>query len=121
MIMNLTLYFLCLVLYIFSGPFIRAFLSSMSTTKLPQTDNVGLVIGYLERFLIIVFIILKEYTAIGLVIASKSILRFNDVKQDPVQHQPEKIDKQSEYILLGTMLSMTVGMLIGLLASIDFR
>ncbi|TDM13319.1 hypothetical protein ERX29_01485 [Macrococcus lamae] len=118
--MNLTLYFLCLVLYVYSGPLIKFILMKMSTTQMPKSDHVGLLIGYLERLLIIIFILLKEYTAIGLIIASKSILRFNDMKQDPVTDIPEKVDKRSEYILLGTMLSLTTGMLIGLLASIDF-
>ncbi|KAA1040272.1 hypothetical protein [Macrococcus equipercicus] len=120
MLMNIILYFLCFILYMYSGPFIKLILVKMSTTRMPASDHVGLLIGYLERLLIIIFILLKEYTAIGLIIASKSILRFNDMKQDPVTDIPEKVDKRSEYILLGTMLSLTIGMLIGLLASIDF-
>lgn len=119
--MNLVLYFLCSVLYLFSGPFIKWILVSMSTIKFPSTDNVGLLIGYLERLLIIIFILFKEYTAIGLIIASKSILRINDMKQDQVSNLSDKVDKRSEYILLGTMLSLTIGILIGILASIDFN
>lgn len=115
------LYLICFLLYVYSGPIIKYILVKMSTTKMPaSSDNVGLFIGYLERLLIIIFIILKEYTAIGLVIASKSILRFNDIKQDTTEDIPDKVDKRSEYILLGTMLSLTIGMLIGLLASIKF-
>lgn len=119
--MNLTLYSLCLILFIYSGPLIKWVLIKMSTTRFPKSDHVGLLIGYLERLLIIIFILLKEYTAIGLIIASKSILRFNDMKENHADDIPEKVDKRSEYILLGTMLSLTAGILIGLLASIDFR
>lgn len=120
MLMYALLYFICFLLYLYSGPVIKWILVRMSTTKMPASDNVGLFIGYLERLLIILFIILKEYTAIGLIIASKSILRFNDIKQDITEDIPDKVDKRSEYILLGTMLSLTFGMLIGLLASIKF-
>ncbi|MCE4956981.1 hypothetical protein [Macrococcoides caseolyticum] len=103
------------VFFICSGPLIKWILSAMSETKTKQTDNVGLLVGYIERLLILTFIALGEYTAIGLVIASKSILRFNDLKDDKPNHNLEKIDKTSEYILLGTMLSLLIGVVLGLI------
>ncbi|WP_414052562.1 hypothetical protein [Macrococcus animalis] len=103
------------VLFILSGPIIKWILTAMSETKMKKTDNVGLMVGYIERLLILMFITLGEYTAIGLVIASKSILRFNDLKDDKPNHNFEKIDKTSEYILLGTMLSLLIGVVLGLI------
>ena len=104
-----------ILLFIMSGPIIKWVLSAMSETKTKQSDNVGLMIGYIERLLILMFIAFGEYTAIGLVIASKSILRFNDLKDDKPNNNLEKIDKTSEYILLGTMLSLLIGVILGLI------
>lgn len=106
---------LFILLFIMSGPIIKWVLSAMSETKTKQSDNVGLMIGYIERLLILMFIAFGEYTAIGLVIASKSILRFNDLKDDKPNNNLEKIDKTSEYILLGTMLSLLIGVVLGLI------
>nr|WP_243721518.1 hypothetical protein [Macrococcus goetzii] len=104
-----------ILIFILSGPIIKWILSAMSETKTKQSDNVGLMIGYIERLLILMFIAFGEYTAIGLVIASKSILRFNDLKDDKPNNNLEKIDKTSEYILLGTMLSLLIGVVLGLI------
>lgn len=104
-----------ILLFIMSGPIIKWILTAMSETKTKQSDNVGLMIGYIERLLILMFIAFGEYTAIGLVIASKSILRFNDLKDDKPNNNLETIDKTSEYILLGTMLSLLIGVVLGLI------
>lgn len=67
----------------------------------PERDsltNAGLWIGVLERLLIVTFILAGELGAIGFLMASKSILRFGD---RDMNHQR----KQSEYILIGTLLS----------------
>lgn len=104
-----------ILLFIMSGPIIKWILTAMSETMTKQSDNVGLMIGYIERLLILMFIAFGEYTAIGLVIASKSILRFNDLKDDKPNNNLEKIDKTSEYILLGTMLSLLIGVVLGLI------
>lgn len=106
--------------YLLSGPFIKYVLAIMSTNVMKTSDHIGLLIGYIERMLVILFFILGEYTAIGLVIASKSILRFNDLKDDQHNHNPDKIDKKSEYILLGTMLSLLIGMINGILFKLIF-
>ncbi|MDK2834698.1 MAG: hypothetical protein PWR29_1421 [Methanolobus sp.] len=51
--------------------------------------NAGLWIGRLERFLILTFVLLDQYQAIGLLVAAKSIFRFTTDR------------KVSEYILIG--------------------
>ncbi|GAA5523016.1 DUF3307 domain-containing protein [Aliifodinibius salicampi] len=70
-----------------------------------ELPNAGAWIGYLERLLIFLFILVGEYAAIGLLIAAKSILRFRD---------DEKQRLTTEYILLGTLLSFTIAILIGM-------
>ncbi|TDM42386.1 hypothetical protein ETI10_04610 [Macrococcoides goetzii] len=115
MMLKMILISIFILIFILSGPIIKWILSAMSETKTKQSDNVGLMIGYIERLLILMFIAFGEYTAIGLVIASKSILRFNDLKDDKPNNNLEKIDKTSEYILLGTMLSLLIGVVLGLI------
>ena len=87
-------------------------LSSSSSTKTEKQDleRAGHVIGLLERVLIFVFIIINQFAAIGLLIAAKSILRFGSVK--------DKERKESEYILVGTLLSFTLATLTGLIVTI---
>lgn len=52
----------------------------LKTKESPDTDTIkgsGTIIGYLERLIIVSLLFLGEYEAIGLVIAAKSIARFN--------------------------------------------
>jgi hypothetical protein len=60
--------------------------------------SAGLWIGMLERLLIVTFVLIHEFSAIGFLIAAKSIIRFGD--KDIIHPR-----KQSEYILIGTLLS----------------
>ena len=70
-------------------------------------QNSGKWIGWLERILILTFVLCKQFEAIGFLIAAKSILRFGDI-QNPDNR------KQAEFILIGTMLSFIVAILTGL-------
>lgn len=67
----------------------------------------GLWIGLLERFLIFTFIIIDQYTAVGFLIAAKSILRFND-KETNTQ-------KKTEYVLIGTLMSFSASVLLAVI------
>ena len=58
----------------------------------------GALIGTLERWLIIFFMCLQQYEAIGFLIAAKSILRFSETRES----------EKSEYVLAGTLLSLTI-------------
>lgn len=68
----------------------------------------GQWIGYTERFLIMSFILLSRYEAIGLLIAAKSIFRFNEISKD-------KERKEAEYFLIGTLFSISIALATGLL------
>ena len=65
----------------------------------------GMWIGFFERFLILTFILIDQYTAVGLLIAAKSILRFNDKEGNS--------QKKTEYVLIGTLMSFCVSVLLG--------
>ncbi|MEW5802515.1 MAG: DUF3307 domain-containing protein [bacterium] len=68
----------------------------------------GLWIGCMERVLILTFVLLNRFDAIGFLIAAKSIFRFGEI------HLPER-RKEAEYILIGTMISFTIAIGLGIL------
>lgn len=90
-----------------------AFIGPLLASKIVEIGNVGTsligagtMIGYLERGLIITFIFLKHWDAIGFLLAAKGILRFNDLK--PEDHRPI-----TEYVMLGTLLSFSIAIFVG--------
>ncbi len=72
----------------------------VDTTQEGSLDNAGRLIGYVERILILIFILVNDYTAIGFLVAAKGLFRIND-------------SKRSEYIILGTLLSFAIAVFIG--------
>ena len=58
----------------------------------------GLVIGMLERGIIFLLVLVESPTAIGFLIAAKSLLRFGDIGTGASR-------KEIEYILIGTLMS----------------
>jgi len=72
--------------------------------------NAGTLIGYLERLLILTFVLLEQWEAVGFLLTAKSILRFNEI-------QNAKVRSISEYVLLGTLLSFSLSIGAGLLVS----
>jgi hypothetical protein len=71
--------------------------------------DAGRYIGMLERLLIITFIFMNQFSAIGFLIAAKSILRFGDIRESNNR-------KGAEYILLGTMISFAAAIFTGIMA-----
>jgi hypothetical protein len=70
--------------------------------------SAGKVIGLIERLLILTFVLLNQFTGIGFLLAAKSVFRFGDLK--------EKNDhKMTEYVMLGTLLSVTITVIVGLI------
>lgn len=69
-----------------------------------ETIRSGKLIGNLERWLIIVFMLCGQYEAIGFLIAAKSIIRYKD----------GDISK-TEYVLAGTLISVFIAVITGLL------
>jgi len=78
----------------------------------PEDANVtlpeaGKMIGILERIFIFVAIIAGHFSAVGFLIAAKSILRYSDSKQvfNPV--------RMTEYIIIGTLTSFLFAVIVG--------
>ncbi|MGB5855462.1 MAG: DUF3307 domain-containing protein [Oceanisphaera sp.] len=68
----------------------------------------GEVIGYLERTLVLTFIITGQYSVVGFILAAKSIFRFGELNNS-------KDHKLTEYVLLGSLLSVTITSMVGLI------
>lgn len=68
----------------------------------------GKYIGMIERLLVFLFVVLNQWSAIGFLIAAKSILRFSDLSK-------AKDRKLTEYIIIGTLLSIAMAIITGLL------
>lgn len=76
--------------------------------KKNSLDAAGRYIGIFERILVLTFILTTNFSAIGFLIAAKSILRFSDKSETGAR-------KQTEYVLIGTLMSFTITILIGFL------
>lgn len=83
---------------------IQKILPSDEPVKNERIENGGRWIGQFERIIILTFVLLSEYEAIGFLITGKSIIRFAD---------REHI--KSEYVLAGTMLSYALAIIAGAL------
>lgn len=64
--------------------------------------NAGKLIGISERYIVLALSLTGQFQAIGLLIAAKSILRFNTASK-------------SEYVLVGTLVSFGIALFTGLL------
>ncbi|MCS7215970.1 MAG: hypothetical protein N2042_02570 [Thermodesulfovibrio sp.] len=73
--------------------------------KYSGIEKAGMIIGILERAIILTFILLEEYTAVGIVLTAKSIARFEELK-----------DREfSEYYLIGTLSSFFFSIICGII------
>ena len=70
-------------------------------------ENAGTYIGILERLFIFLFILIGQFSAIGFLLAAKSIFRFGDLTNS-------KDRKLTEYVLIGTLLSFGIAIVTGL-------
>jgi hypothetical protein len=70
-----------------------------------KTEHGGKLIGQFERIIILTFVLLQQYEAIGFLITGKSIIRFAQKDEN----------LRSEYVLVGTMMSYGFSILCGVL------
>ena len=87
--------------------FIKLMLKHYSVNMPEEKENgfnAGALIGTIERWLILIFVCLQRYDALGLLIAAKSIIRFS-----------EKDTAKTEYVLAGTLLSIFIAVLAGMM------
>ena len=102
--------------YIIAVPFgswlVAYVLSKLQLTQEQKNTIAGIkgagqIIGIIERTLTVTFIYTNAPTAIALVFAAKSIIRFEQAKDRPF----------AEYYLIGTMTSITIATLTAILTA----
>jgi hypothetical protein len=72
----------------------------------PGLPNAGKYIGWLERSLVLTFIVAGYPDGVGLLLAAKALARYPEIKSDVKGHF-------AEYFLIGTLTSVTVALLAG--------
>jgi len=86
--------------------FIKRFMEANEI--LPVNDNTllnaGRIIGSLERVIAFILIAFNQFSAVGFIIAAKSILRFKDLDT-----------AKTEYVLIGSLLSFGIAILLGII------
>lgn len=70
--------------------------------------SAGKWIGYIERILIVTFIFVGSWEAIGFLLAAKSIFRYGDLNSS---HEI----RRTEYVLIGTLASFAIAIFTGIL------
>ncbi len=88
------------------GKIVQMWSEDINETK--GLENGGRYIGYLERAIIFLLILMGETAVIGFLFAAKSILRFGEIR-DPGQR------KLAEYVIIGTFMSFGWSMLVSVL------
>jgi hypothetical protein len=70
-----------------------------------EMQNAGMYIGWLERFVVLTALVLQSPATVGLILTAKSIARYPEMKSV----------RFAEYFLIGTLLSMSLGIIGGLI------
>ena len=79
---------------------------SMVATVRPSPLRIGAAIGILERIVIVTLVLSGALAGIGFVVAAKTLARFKQLEDR----------RFAEYYLLGTLASVTVGLVSALVA-----
>jgi hypothetical protein len=87
---------------------IKPFANEVRDNDIAGLTQGGQYIGWLERILVMLLVLMDQPNGIGFLIAAKSILRFGEIK-DASQR------KVAEYIIIGTFLSFGWALLISML------
>jgi Protein of unknown function (DUF3307) len=107
---------LLLVVYvgvIFGGGYVVRFLTKpllksdlhISGETTNEMHNAGMYIGWLERFVVLTALVLQSPATVGLILTAKSIARYPELKSI----------RFAEYFLIGTLLSVSLGIVGGLI------
>lgn len=71
--------------------------------------NAGKWIGIAERIIILIFVLNSQFSAIGLLVAAKGIIRFNEKDRPEIK---------TEYLVIGTLMSIGLAIIAGLLTKL---
>jgi len=109
------LYACAYVAVVFGGGYLvqkvtQSFLATMQSnlTELkPGLPNAGKYIGWVERILILTFILSGYEAAVGFLLAAKALVRYPEIKEDTRGHF-------AEYFLVGTLTSVGLALIAGI-------
>lgn len=83
------------------------------SSKIDDTENslahAGQWIGIAERIIVLILVLQGQYSAIGLLVTAKGIIRFNEKDRQEVK---------TEYLVIGTLLSIGIAIVAGLVVKI---
>lgn len=89
------------------GSVTERWIKQLKKEQLEGLSEAGKWIGRLERALVLTFVLLSQYAAIGFLLAVKSVYRFPEMKES-------KNWKLAEYIFMGTLFSFSAAILLGI-------
>lgn len=87
----------------------RKWRKKLEEDKKKTLKDAGMWIGIIERLLVFIFVLNGQYEAVGFLLAAKSIFRFGDLRK-------AKEKNQTEYLMIGSLLSFGLAVVISLLA-----
>jgi hypothetical protein len=96
--------FLTMPAGIFIGKMTRHWRENIADAE--SLENAGKWIGIAERIIILIFVLNNQYSAIGLLVAAKGIIRFNEKDRPEIK---------TEYLVIGTLLSIVTAVITGLI------
>lgn len=76
-----------------------------SSTENETLANAGKWIGFAERIIILIFVVQGQFSAIGLLVAAKGIIRFNEKDRQEIK---------TEYLVVGTLISISMAVVTGM-------
>jgi len=96
-----------LITLILGSLFVRQICANLNINKAKESglERAGRAIGLFERFIILTFVLLSQYTALAFVLAAKSIARFKELEDRNF----------AEYYLVGTLASVSFALFCGLI------
>jgi uncharacterized membrane protein YidH (DUF202 family) len=84
-------------------------LTSQWSNRIDDADqslaHAGKWIGIAERIIVLILVLQNQYSAIGLLVTAKGIIRFNEKDRQEVK---------TEYLVIGTLLSIGIAIVVGL-------
>lgn len=95
----------------YPSAFLIGYLTKKWRDKLPDTEGLedaGKWIGIIERIMILTLALYHQYEAVGLLIAAKGIIRFNE---------NNRTEQKTEYLVIGTLISIATAVVTGLVVA----
>ena len=95
----------------YPSAYLIGYLTKRWRDKLPGSEGLedaGKWIGIIERIMILTLALYDQYEAVGLLIAAKGIIRFND---------SNRTEQKTEYLVIGTLISIATAVITGLIVA----